>query len=419
MAMVAKRIFQEMDMDRLISGQGHDITRFYMNPAKAMRDGTMSSDRQRKKAKFEGIPTPAMTRWVGGNLICREATMEQIKMMMDNSASTSLISVFVLCDCDPEEECECGFPTLLGEGEGGGNYVRYHIPLRENASSCSEACVFPPRIPITSILEKAQLWPTQWMYEYVSGSVGGPGNSGNSAKSGRGSHFTLPRFRDGIGSMDEHEKAMDEVLIKIEDILDRTKPQEDGPVYDVAARLSLKGKLLHSTDATPSGLFTKRVIVDTTRHYGDGPSIDVGIYFSSILETLELVLYTLYMKDYLDGKRAGIAGGTKAGREARKGFKRIKQGDRYLTPAEQLPSVGQIVGHIVRSRTSSLDRLNRRRDEPSTLSEEEEEVSGDGEEEHEEEEIWGVMEWTETLTGVAMKAKEIYETNKQQLASLS
>jgi len=428
MVMVAKRLFQEMEMTKLIAGKGHAVTRFYLNPTQAMRNGTMKKDQEKRNAKFEGIPLPGVPRWIGGNLICREATMKQIEMMTDHIASTSLISVFVLCDCDPGEECECAFQTLLGTKDNGGNYVRYHIPLRENASSCSEACVFPPRIPITSVLERAQLWPSQWMYEYVSGSVGNPGKSG---KSGKRNHFTLPRFReDIIDSMEKHEEAMEEVLGKIKEILDRAVPKEDGPTYDAKARLSLKAKFFDLRDGRPSGLFTKRVIVDKTRHYG-GPktenlrkgeeSVDVGVYFASIMETLELVLYTLYMKDYLDGKRAGIAGATKAGREARKGFKRIKRGDRYLTPAEQLPSVGQIVGHVVRSRTASMDRLNQRGKKPSgiTLSEEEDLGKEEEEEEHEEEEVWGVLEWTETLTQVAMKAKETYEKNKQQLKQLS
>jgi hypothetical protein len=149
----------------------------------------------------------------------------------------------------------------------------------------------------------------------------------------------------------------------------------------------------------------------------------VGIYFESILETIELVLYTLYMKDYLDGKRVGIAGAGKAGREARKGFKRVKRGDRYLKPAEQLPTIGQIVGHVVRSRQGSMERLNRKRKEPSTLSEEggedDEEEGPVPAEEEEHEEVWGVVEWVDTLTEVASKAKEAYEKNKLYLKQLS
>ncbi|MHA1682812.1 MAG: hypothetical protein ACTSUE_17875, partial [Promethearchaeota archaeon] len=404
MAMAAKRIFQEMDMARLISGQGHGITRFYMNPVKAMNDGTMKSDKRRKKAKFEGIQAPDMARWTSGNLICNDATVDQIKMMMDQSASSHLISVFVLCDCDIREKCKCAFDEESNE-----NYTFYHVHLREADTSCSEPCVFPPRIPVASFLNNVKLWPVQWMHHCVSAEFTGK----------KKNHFVLPRMKS-IPSVKEHDESKLKAIREIETLLKRTKPsdEEERQQYDTETRLSFKSQYLTLVDQTiPSGLFTKRVIVDATRHYGDisgEVSIDVGVYFSSMLEILERVLYTLYMKDYLDSKRVGIFGTTKPGRGARKGFKRVKCGDRYLRPAEQLPSIGQLVGHVIRSHSSSIARLNRKSQlEPCTLSDEEEEN------EEEEEEMWGVLEWTEILTEMAMAAKKGYESTMERVKVLS
>jgi hypothetical protein len=256
MAMVAKRLFQEMEMNKLISGKGHDVARFYMNPAKAMRDGTMEGDRQARNAKFEGVADLEMARWVGGNLVCRDATMDQIRKMTDSVASTSFISVFVLSDCDPGEtfQSDFDFSTLLGTQEGGGNYALYHTPLREDASSCLGACVFPPNVPVGKLLDKVHLWPTQWMYEYV---------SRDSGRTGKLNHFLPPRFAKPVTCMEKHEEAKAEVLEKIKAILDRTVPnhEDGGRVYDPKARLSIKGKYLELKDEGPSGLFTKRVMI--------------------------------------------------------------------------------------------------------------------------------------------------------------
>jgi hypothetical protein len=70
-----------------------------------------------------------------------------------------------------------------------------------------------------------------------------------------------------------------------------------------------------------------------------------------------------------------------------------------------------------------MERLNRKRKEPSTLSEEggedDEEEGPVPAEEEEHEEVWGVVEWVDTLTEVASKAKEAYEKNKLYLKQLS
>lgn len=427
MAMVVKRIFQEMDMTRLISGQGHDITRFYMNPIKAMNDGTMQADRARKRAKFEGVNPPSMARWISGNLICRKAEMDQIRMMTDQSSSSCLINVFVICDCNTKETCTCGFGD-----QSNGNYSFHHIPIcytehntpsvhRAENRLCSEIHVFPPKISMTSVIKGVQLWPVQWIHHHIS----------TDSKAQSRNHFSLPRMKH-IQNMEKHDEIKKKAVDEVEMLLNRTESNEevsedehDEDEHDEDERHALKAILMDLIKQRVSScLFTKRVIVDATNHYGDvecEPSIDVGIYFSSMLETLERVLYTVYMKDYLDSKRVDILGAKKPGRDARKGFKRIKKGDRYLRPSEQLPGLGQIVGYIVRSHRSGMARLNTKSKlEPCTLSDESQSAQGsESNEECSEEEMWSVLEWTEILTEIATEAKKAYNSTTEYLKVLS
>ncbi len=413
MSMIAKRLFRELDMESLISGKGHTLATFYMNPVQAMKEGKM-----KKKAQEEPIEFPPQTRWISGNIVCRDATQEQIYKLV---RKYKLIDVFLLCDCENKGPKDCKHTQDISIEDSVCN-VRKFTHLKY--PSCSKDN-FPPNVIFGPFVKKLSLWPVQWLHDHISGK--------------EGNHFALPSMK-GCENLKAYRKTVHEGMVIAKTFIDQacfpvplrrrgSKKASGDKVRAIPAqsRLSLKHEWLELSEGLPSGLFTKRMIVDYTRRSrmdGGAANMDVAIYFSSILETLERTFYVYYMKDYYDGKRTGIAGAQKPSKK-RKGFKRVKQGGRYLTRAEQLPSMGKIIGYIIKAHTPCMVRLKAHIRAGDSIEEEEEEEGKEHEEEEEEEEeeetscMWNAMDWTEKLSQVGTEAKEAYVQVKGQLAELS
>ncbi len=403
MKMVVSRIFRELEMRDIISGKGHALSRFYVNPMKAMRTGEILTDGTKSTKNF-----PSKARWLSGNLICREASSEQVQRLRNEHHIIDFIHV---CDCPSASKCKC-MPeigqvirkTCREEEEGGELRVKWihcsHIGCLKRIPSGKCEAEFPPKLPAVFFTRNAHLWPTQWIDSYV--------------RVRKDNTMALPRLI--VRTLDEYHRlfqsGLDSIRLLVKESQDRsTKLKETGGTEEncvINSRFAVRRELSKLEEDIPS-LFTKRAIIDCTHKCGDD-SVDVAVYVSSMIETTERVLYLCYMKDYLEGKRQGIAGSEKP--KIQRTRKRAKSGGKLLTPAEQLPSVGRIIGHVIKTHAPYMERLERQR--PPLVLEE------DGEEEHEEEEEeWGVFEWTEALHEVVREAKRSYDLGKRELSDLS
>lgn len=321
MEMVVKQLFEELDFYSTISGKGHCLTTFFLNPT----NQEAYKRKQDEKKEKEDLGIPRMLQWLSGNGVCRTIVEErQIEMLQRDY---TVLFFLVLCDQHGDERvtsCACTRIYENVDGLGGTKYVKRISVGRDK---------FPASF-LVPIYEHT-LWP---------------GRAIDALIQVRKDHWeSLPKYRINTRELFE-EKILGAL-------------PEDLEADEFSAELFL---------------FCKRVIVDSTRGMGT-QNIDTGIYYSSILETIERILYTEFMRAMLSGEIDPAGEEERTNKASRGGTLRNRK------RLKKIPTVGKIISRVISMHKTRMQCI-----EEISMDDDDEGNSG-----------WTVLEWMETLKAIS------------------